>query len=161
MIRKLLILFVLLCKYSCTYAQTDIRTPGAQMIDVKFWIDHKMWTNKELKDKRNLFVLIFNPTCEHCMEKTKMLEENLKMLGKQKLVLTMTPDMSVYFKDFDRATDVLKYPKIKIAVDSGDYITRMTNYKGLPQMNIYDKDRKLLKIYNGNFTMDSLSAYIK
>ena len=52
--------------------------------------------------------------------------------------------------------------KLQIDGLGGSYgVERLTWYQMLPQINIYDGDRKLLKIYTGDTPFDSLKKYIQ
>jgi hypothetical protein len=48
-----------------------------------------------------------------------------------------------------------------VGADSFKVTDRLFTYQGLPQINIYNKERKLIKIFQGDIFIDSLKAYIK
>ena len=120
-----------------------------------------VYTENTLKNDANLFVMIFNPTCEHCEEMAFNLEQSLNLFKKSHIVLMATPGMGPYLEFFENGTKVQKYPKIKMGLDSAGFIERTYNDIMLPQINIYNADRKLIKSFSGITTIDSLKQYIQ
>jgi hypothetical protein len=54
-----------------------------------------------------------------------------------------------------------EYPIMYVGTDSGDFLNNVFLYSQLPQINIYDKKRKLLKTFTGEVAIDSLKKYIQ
>jgi hypothetical protein len=71
------------------------------------------------------------------------------------------PAMSTDMGFFENITKVSEYPSIKSGQDNSGFMDKTFNYGGLPQINIYDKNRKLLKIFNSDTPLDSLKPYIQ
>jgi hypothetical protein len=71
------------------------------------------------------------------------------------------PGMRQYLRDFVNRLHVDEYPSIKVGVDSGEFISKVYVYGMLPQLNVYDHDRKLLRTFNGEVKIDSLKKYIE
>ncbi len=117
------------------------------------------YTENDFKNKKALFVMMFNPTCGHCEEQTDNIEKNISKFGKSKFILMANPVMKSYLPDFIKNHKVKDYPSMYIGIDSSEFITKTFMYSALPQITIYDKDRKLVKIYNGEISIDSLLQY--
>jgi hypothetical protein len=118
-------------------------------------------TEKELVNDANLVVMLFNPTCDHCQSVTAYLMNNIDKFKKSNIVLMATPNMvGSWLKTFDDFTHVYTVPKIKVGVDSADFITKTYNYVGLPQINVY-RDAKLLKQFNFEAAGDSVLKYVE
>src|SRR3954462_1069643 len=67
---------------------TDFRQLNAPLPAMKVLTTKgKIVTNETLKNKANLFVMMFNPTCEHCEAMTQALEDNIKLFKKSKVVM--------------------------------------------------------------------------
>ncbi len=118
-------------------------------------------TADSVKNEANLFVMMFNPTCEHCEEMTVALEQNIALFKASQIVLIAAPMMGPYLEYFANTTKYTNYPALKVGLDSAKFIDRTFNYVTLPQINIYDKDRKLIKTFSGLETIDSLKPYIQ
>ena len=143
-------------------AGTDYKSIGSPMPPLRVVYPKKaVYTNQTLKNDANLFVMMFNPTCEHCEDMTFALEQNLELFKKSNIILIAGSAMGQHLEFFENGTKVQKYPKIKMGLDSSDFINRTFIYEPLPQINIYDADRKLLKTFTGITTIDSLKPYIQ
>jgi hypothetical protein len=71
-----------------------------------------------------------------------------------------TPQTLPYFNNFFKQTSLNEFPEIIVGVDSADFITQVYTYSSLPQINIYDKHRKLIKVFHGDTPVDSLKHYL-
>lgn len=118
-------------------------------------------TNRDLDNGANLFVVLFNPTCGHCQDMTKNLEANMHLFKKTNIVMVATPVMRDYLHDFTSLMKINQYPAIQVGTDSSGFVDNVFLYQMLPQLNIYDGDRKLLKIFTGDVPMDSVKKYIQ
>ena len=120
------------------------------------------FTNQDFANDANLIVMMFNPTCGHCIEETEVLKRSVGLFKKTKVVLMANRQMEKYLPDFvkERKTKAF-YPTFTVGLDSANFINSVFLYKTLPQINIYSPERKLLKIYNGDVAIDSLKPYIQ
>ncbi|MCB0698512.1 MAG: hypothetical protein H6551_07045 [Chitinophagales bacterium] len=181
MLRKLIIITLLLSCTAATYAQKkgkkkkkqkeqteaavpekiDYKSIGALMPPLKVILkDSSVISGKDLENASNIFVMMFNPTCEHCQEETIVLEKNIHLFDKTKVILIASPEMHSYLDFYNNVTRYTKYPSLLVGVDSARFIQNTFLYEALPQINIYNKKRKLVKIFNGDTPIDSLKPYI-
>ncbi len=123
--------------------------------------DLNIITNKDLKIGANLFVMIFNPTCSHCVEETELLKKNVSLFHKSRLFMVANRSTAIYVTDFVKQRNTRKYPQITVAMDSTNFISQAYLYKALPQINVYDKNHKLLKSFCGDLPIDSLKQFIQ
>lgn len=135
---------------------------GAPLPPVNIWRrDGKFLKNENLKNDAHLFMMLFNPTCEHCENMTIAFKNNIQLFKKSRLVLVAAPGMESYLDFFIKNTGTENVPKIEIGIDSSGFINQTFLYKSLPQINVYNKDRKLEKIFFGDVPIDSLREYIE
>jgi len=127
----------------------------------KVVVPSKNVTQDNVKSNANLLVMVFNPNCGHCELQTDTLERYLHLFKKSKLVLICAPSMGTYLESFEKMTNCYKYPKILVGMDSTAFIRKVYLYKDMPQINIYNKDRKLIRTFIGGASMDSLKHYIQ
>ena len=123
--------------------------------------DPEFLTNKDFRNKANLLVMIFNPGCSHCEDETELLEKNMGLFRHSELIMMVSPVQGIYLADFARSFHIDQYPKITMGVDSSGFIDKVFLYTGLPQISIYSRDRKLLKSFTGNISIDSLRPYVR
>ena len=123
--------------------------------------EDKYITEDDLNNGANLFVMMFNPTCSHCQDETAIIKTNIDLFHKTQLVLIANPQMKQYLPDFVNLLHVLDYPTMHVGIDTTGFIDKVFLFQMLPQINIYNHDRKLIKTYNGEVAIDSLKKYIE
>lgn len=142
--------------------KVDYKHPGAPLPKVKMILmNGKTLTNHDLDNNASLIVMLFNPTCEHCELQTETFKQNIFLFKKTKLVLMAGSMMRPYLDFFETTHKVSEYPTMLLGVDSSNFIDNTFLYQSLPQINIYDKNRKLERTFTGNVPMDSLKRYIE
>lgn len=142
--------------------RTDYHLVGAPMPSI--WVvtaTGDVITDTMLRNDANLFVMMFNPTCEHCEDMTRDIEHHIGLFKNSQIVLMAAPMMGPYLEYFDKTTHYTQFPSLKVGIDSAKFIDRTYNYVMLPQINVYSKDRKLIKSFSGLNTVDSLRPYIQ
>lgn len=191
MLRKLLILLACSGFVSNAYAQAGATAPegfsipGTAVIrpaadDPKVKFDYKQKgaplpkfeifdqyqdniTQKVIGKSGNLFLMVFNPVCDHCEEQTRLLLKNDSLFKESKLLLIAAPIQVSNLSYFNANTHFSSHTKtVTVTVDSARVLDKIFNYVELPQINIYDgKTKRLLKTFNGIKSIDSLSSYIQ
>jgi len=143
-------------------AKIDYKADGAPLPKLQLTTRKgEKLTEKDFNNGANLLVMLFNPTCDHCQEMTVQLEKNIDLFKKTKILLVAAPSMIDYLEFYNNITRYSKYPEITVAADSAGYIDKVFTYTALPQINIYDKERKLLKVFSGETSIDALKPYIE
>lgn len=183
MLRKLLIITFLLGAVVVTYAQKkdkkkkskaateqsvtdtakiDYKADGAPLPKLKLTTrTGEKLTEKDFLYDGSLLVMMFNPTCDHCQAVTIDIEKNINLFRKTKVLMVAAPSMIDYLEFYNNVTRYSKYPPITVAVDSAGFIDKTFTYQSLPQINIYDKNRKLVKIFTGETAVEALKPYIE
>jgi hypothetical protein len=179
MLRKLLIVGCLLCSVPVfaqktdknSDAQTDYKAIGAPLPNLRVAVPpppnspkgtpDKIITNDDVDNKANLILMLFNPTCSHCEEQTQNIEKAIAMFDKSKLLMVATPAMRPYMDKFLKDYHIDQYPSIIAGVDSANMVDKLFLYKMLPQINIYDRHRKLIKTFTSGAPIDSLKHYVQ
>lgn len=142
---------------------TDYKQPGAPMPPVRLvTMEGKVYDNKALEGGGNLFLMFFNPSCDHCMEMTRQLQKNVFLFKKSKVVLVAGESMGKYVTPFLREMNMSQYSAtLPVTLDSSATIGKLFLYQSLPQINVYDHDRKLIRVFAGLSSVDSLRQYIE
>lgn len=135
---------------------------GAPLPDLKIWRrDGVFLTNETLKNDAHLLIMLFNPTCEHCELMAKTFKGSIGLFKKSNLVFVAANGMESYLDFFINNTATELVAQMQIGIDSSGFINQTFLYKALPQINIYNKDRKLEKIFFGDVEIDELKPYIE
>lgn len=139
----------------------DYKQLGSPMPPIRLVTSKGVITQSDVANNANLLVMLFNPTCGHCQEETILLAKNIYLFKKTKALLMASENMQEYLSVFEAETHVSEYPTLQMGLDSAKFIDKTFRYMDLPQINIYDKDRKLVRIFNGDTPLDSLKQYIE
>lgn len=125
--------------------------------------ENKNTTNEVLQTGGNLVLIMFNPTCEHCEDETRLLIQNIFMFKKSKILMVAAPVQTPNLSYFESNVKFSQYPStITVSIDSAQLIDKIFTYKTLPQINIYDgKSLRLMKTFEGFTPLDSLRQYIQ
>jgi len=140
-----------------SYREVGSILPPLRVIDTL----RKEYTAADFKDKHNFFLVMFNPTCDHCVRMARLIDEHEAEFKKNKVLFLATAAMMPYLPGFHISTGITNKSPIKIGVDSASTVDRLYEYKTLPQINIYDKERRLIKIFHGDVPLDSLKRYMQ
>jgi thiol-disulfide isomerase/thioredoxin len=136
--------------------------PGAPLLhfDIR-QIDSSVFNTGNTNPNKNLIVMLFNPTCGHCIDFTKMFIKNRKVDFKDFDFILMTGDnMLPSLKDFYKTTGLTASDSMTVGVDMGATTYDLFIYDGLPQIMLYGKDKKLIKIYTRETKLETiLSTY--
>jgi len=145
------------------HSKKDYKSIGKPLPPLKIvTLDGKTITNSDVNYKANLIVMLFNPICEHCQDETQLLETNISLFKQSKLLMIAAPMMGTYLKTFVDNYHVDQYSnKIMIGLDSNSTIDNLFIYEPLPQLNVYNAKLKLIKVFSGNTSIDSLKPYIQ
>lgn len=125
-------------------------------------IDFKTITNTQLKGSGNLIVVIFNPSCGSCDVVAGMFAKNTSKMKNTKILFMTQPTNSIQdVMNYARKCGLKSSSHYFIGVDKIYTIDKLANYGHMPLVNVYDRNHKLLKTFNGNVTMNDLKKYIK
>jgi hypothetical protein len=70
-------------------------------------------------------------------------------------------NMGPYLSYFTNNTKLDGTPLLQVGIDSSEYIDKTFNYESLPQINIYNKERRLIKTFSGPVPIENLKEYIE
>lgn len=145
-----------------TDSKVNYKEMGAPLPEILvFTTSGKYYTNKDFANDANLFVMLFNPTCSHCEEVTVMLQKNISLFKKTKVLMVAGGAMQPYMENFEKSFSMDQYSTLIPTMDSLHLIDKTFTYQGLPQINIYNKERKLIKTFSGETSIDMLKPYIE
>jgi len=116
---------------------------------------------KTITNSENLIIMLFNPTCGHCEEQTELFEKNIGLFKNTQLLLVAAPLMGPYLNNFAQKFHLNEYPQILMGLDYDNLISKSFLYYALPQLCIYNKDKKLVRMISGGAPLDSLRQYIQ
>lgn len=145
-------------------AKIDFKKKGAPLPQFElFDIYNDNITQDVLGTGGNLFLMIFNPVCDHCEEQTRQFVQHDSLFKTSRLLLVAAPVQVPNLSFFEAGTKYSAHTRmITVGIDSAKVLDKLFGYEELPQINIYDgKTHKLIRTFTGSQKMDSLRAYIQ
>lgn len=124
-------------------------------------LGNELFTTQNISAKKNVLVMMYNPTCGHCQEETILFKNNMDAFKNTEVILMADTVMKEYIDFFQSSTKVFDSPDLKMVLDQCGFIKKTFTYQSLPQINLYNKDRKLVKIFTGDTPIDSLKPFIQ
>lgn len=142
--------------------KTDYRALGSPLPAFRVvTAEGRVITDTIANGRGNFFLMLFNPTCEHCEDMTRLLGANSALFQKSRIVLVAGSAMLPYLEYFEKHTHYPQFPILQVGVDSSGLIDRTYGYYSLPQINVYGPDRRLVRRFTGETPIDSLKPYIQ
>ena len=122
--------------------------------------DSAWFTKTNLQKNKPALILYFSPDCGHCQIETEELLSKMKELNNLQIVMiTSRP-----FADMANFADhykIKRFPAIKIGTDPERFVTTFYDVKFTPFSAFYDKNGKLVKVYEKGIDMEELATLVK
>jgi thiol-disulfide isomerase/thioredoxin len=123
--------------------------------------DSATWfTKANLKSGKPVMIMLFSPDCEHCQLQTKDILKKIKELGDLQIVMATFQPMEKMRK-FHKEYGISAYPNIHMGRDESFFFGPYYVGRSIPFLAIYDRNRKLIKVYDGGAPAEKISAAIK
>jgi thioredoxin-related protein len=160
----LYLLYFSLCFVGCIAQQKTpetvkapyLRFPTVPPIDL-IQLDSTHLTKEKLQKNQNTLIMFFSPTCDHCQHQTNDLIAGMDSLKNIQIVLASYQPYAE-IQEFYHKYELFKYGNIKIGRDSKFMLPPFFGMKNLPYLALYDQKGNLLTTFEGNVTVQKLTA---
>lgn len=110
-----------------------------------------------LPAKRPVFLMVFNPACDHCKHETEELIGRIEDFRKIEVVMiTMAPLAEI--RAFVEQYGLAQYKNIVVAQDTQFTLPSFFQMRNFPYLAFYDRNLKLIDTFEGNLPMDKVLA---
>lgn len=110
--------------------------------------DSVYFTKEDLPKKTPVLLMLFNPHCEHCQEKTRGILDQIDRFKKIRIIMTTTVPYDS-MKAFARKYELSRYPNILVGRDIHYFLPGFFQISHLPFLAFYRKDRSLISVFEG------------
>lgn len=129
--------------------------------------DGKMLTEKDFQEYNHVVLIMFNPTCGHCIDLGKEIANDASKLKTTAVVYIAANGMDDYLKYFIDQTGLDKVlgapivmgvdqtPNANLGNSFSVFLAQLFEYQ-LPQVNIYNKERKMIFKHSGATALDDI-----
>jgi thiol-disulfide isomerase/thioredoxin len=114
----------------------------------------------QLKKKKPVVVIYFNPDCDHCKIETKSIADSMKLLKSVQFVFTSYAKFEE-MKKFHEDYGLSRFKNIIYGRDVMFFFPRFYDVKYTPFVAVYGKDWKLLRVFEGGASVAKLLTVLK
>lgn len=122
-------------------------------------IQAKNLTNKDIKPKNHLFLIIVSLSCDQCINVTKSICDNSELFKDSKVIFMTRNVDKPHLKSFKKKTGIEQHPEFILGFDQSRAVIKLGTGI-LPQINIYNKDKKLVDIIYGGAPLKAFKPYL-
>jgi len=117
-------------------------------------------TKDNLKKKKAVLIILFNPECDHCKHETEEIIKHIDELKKVEIVMaTMAqyPQMKAFYTKYKLG----EFKNIKVGQDFQYMLPSFYRVSSLPYLAMYDKKGNLLSTFEGSMKIEDLISVFK
>lgn len=163
---KMSVLFFLFCFVSAaTFAQTQPdppykRFPTLPPLKLLLTDSTTIFTNKDLKKNKPLFLILFSPDCEHCQQQTEELIKRIDDFKRIQIVMVSF----IHFekiKPFYEKYQLDRFSNITVGYDMQYILPTYYRISYTPFLAFYDKKGNLIDGFQGALPLEKVLEYFK
>jgi thiol-disulfide isomerase/thioredoxin len=113
----------------------------------------------QLKKNKPVVVIYFSPDCDHCKTETKQITDSMKLLKNVQFVFTSYgkfEEMKKFYEEYGLS----RFKNIIYGRDVMFFFPRFYDVKFTPFVAVYDKDWKLVRVFEGGTTVAKLAVVL-
>jgi hypothetical protein len=148
-------------KNANTFEKT-LTLPGAALPRL-LWLsaDEKVYSDSNLRAHTPLILVLFNPTCGHCMEVAVAMKTRIQEMAGVEIVFLAGSNLLPELPQFIQQTRMTGMPNVYIGIDQSDVTKQLFEYNGIPQIMVYNQSHVLLKTYYKQMNLDEIIRLIQ
>lgn len=130
--------------------------PGLQL----FLADSTKYTNENLPSKKQLLLMLFSPDCDHCQHEAEQIVANREALKDTHIIMTSSYPLA-RIREFGERYHLTEMNNVVLTKDPYYVLLSFYAVKSLPYLALYDKNRKLIRTYQGSVGIEQLLQSFK
>ena len=121
----------------------------------------KFLTEKDLAKNKSIVLALFNPTCDHCLQVAYAIRDHYKLFENVSVVFVTSVTNIGGLHGFALSSELKRYSNVHFCATTDAFIAKtfMPNWI-LPQVMLFNKQRKLKKIFYETVNADSMHYYL-
>jgi thioredoxin-related protein len=161
-----IVTILMLCSISISaFSQADPeppykRFPTIPPLKLLLTDSSTIFTDKDLKKNKPLFLILFSPDCEHCQKETEELIEKIDSFKNIQIVMaTFRPVSEI--KPFYEHYKLSRFSNITVGYDMQRILNTYYRIKFTPFLAFYDKKGNLIEGFQGALPLTKVLEYFK
>ncbi|MBK8685097.1 MAG: hypothetical protein IPN26_08890 [Bacteroidetes bacterium] len=135
--------------------------PGAPLLEFNVvGHDEKLYYSRDIPFGKPVVLVLFNPSCGHCAEVAQKIKAHINQFLDVQFVFITGLNLLGELKTFAESTGIHDQKNIIVSADNSDVTKEIFEYKGIPQIMVYNKDHFLQKTFYKEVDTDSLRFYL-
>lgn len=149
-------------KKSVNTFEKALAQPGAALPRLT-WLsaDEKLFADSNLRTNTPILLVLFNPSCGHCMEVAVNIKARIQELAGAEIVFLTGSNLLTELPSFIQQTRMSGMPNVHIGIDYTDVSKQLFEYNGIPQIMVYNRSHVLLKTYYKQLNIDEVVRLIR
>ena len=161
---KYFFMLAFICLAKFCFSQTDttslyLRFPTLPPFSLTKIPDSSSFTKANLVKKKAIVIIFFNTDCDHCQVEIKNLTAKIDQLKNVQIIMVSAMGFNVlqrFYEDYK----IADYPNITMARDPSYNFTSFYKVSFVPQVYMYDKNRKFLNVIRGMVPVEEIAKII-
>ncbi|HMK03914.1 MAG TPA: hypothetical protein VK489_06980 [Ferruginibacter sp.] len=161
---KNLLIFIFILNSIPAFSQADTTAPYLKTRSLPNFslltTDSVAFSQNILDNTKNTIIMLFNPECEHCQEQLELLLSMPALLQTTQIVLSSIETHEknrIFYNKFH----LEKYPSVYLGKDHKYFFGGYFRPKTIPVLALYDKQRHLLLLNQGNMKKKQIEKALK
>jgi hypothetical protein len=114
-------------------------------------------SNENIIDGNNVIVVLFNPDCGHCKDVGRQLTSSLESMPNTQIFFFTGENMVSEINDYVNLMELNKnYTEFQFAGISKDLTDQIFEYKGIPQIMVYNKEKLLQRVFYQEIKLEEI-----
>jgi peroxiredoxin len=118
--------------------------------------DSSVTSTAQIPNEKNVVVVLFNPTCGHCQTVGKQINDSIALFTNTHFVFVAGLPTMFNLPEFIDYTKIKNANNIFLGADYSNITPKLFAYNGIPQIMVYDADKKLKQIFYKEIAMRDL-----
>ena len=121
--------------------------------------DSIKFTRDNLSKKKATIIMLFSPDCDHCVQATNDLLQNITLFKNVQILMVSSLDFK-FMQKFYQDHKIADYPNITMGRDGSFYLGTFYNLRSYPSLYLYNKKGKFVKEFESNFKMETVAGFL-
>lgn len=123
-------------------------------------INQKMWIDTALPKNEPILLILFNPGCSHCMDMAKKVNDSIASFKNTTIIFLCGEEVYHLIPEFLEASELKNTDRVIYAMDNSMMTTQIFEFKGIPQIMMYNRKRRLQHIYYLNANVNDMVRHL-
>lgn len=118
------------------------------------------FTKDMLPKKTPVFLIVFNPECDHCQHETEEILKNIDRFKNIRIVMATMAELRL-MKDFIQHYNLGEYENITVGRDTNYFLMTFFHMHNMPFLAFYNRKKELISVFEGSMPVEKVLEELK